>query len=303
MNRVLILGGNGYIGGSLASDLIANGYQVTVVSRSIVCNVECHQYIQLDLANNDAYKSLNLDEVDTVIDLVSYIPPNTTNVSVSTIKRALASYKNLLRHVIDKQYLFFSSGGTIYGDSLTPLGEDAPLKPVSPYGIQKCIQEEFIQKLMPKGVIMRVTNPYGGNQQVKHGVGFVGHLLNCYAMDKILTLTVPETTTRDYIDLRDLINITTAFIGRTYNGVEVFNISSGKGTSLKQMIASLCNDFSSNVISDLSRFTEKSHIRSNVLINEKVKTALNIQIDHSVIGYIKIKSKEYEAFKPSLGGI
>jgi nucleoside-diphosphate-sugar epimerase len=155
---------------------------------------------------------------------------------------------------------------------------------------------------MPKGVIMRVTNPYGGIQQVKHGVGFVGHLLNCYARNKMLTLTVPECTTRDYIDLRDLITITAAFIERSSIGVEVFNISSGKGTSLKQLIASLCSDFSSNVNNDLSRFIEKSHISSNVLINEKVKTALNIKINHSVIEYIKRKSKECDEFKSSLIG-
>ncbi|MCP3900926.1 MAG: NAD-dependent epimerase/dehydratase family protein [PVC group bacterium] len=303
MNRVLILGGNGYIGGALASNLMARGYHVTVVSRSDVSNVVCHQYIQLDLAESDAYKSLNLDEIDTVIDLVSYIPPNTENITIFDIKRSLESYGNLLKHINDKRYLFFSSGGTVYGDSSTPLSESAALKPVSPYGIQKCIQEELILKLMPKGVIMRVTNPYGGNQQVKHGVGFVGHLLNCYARDKILTLTVPECTTRDYIDLRDLMIITAALIERSSIGVEVFNISSGKATSLKQLIASLCSDFSSNVNSDLSRFIEKSHISSNVLINEKVKIALNIEINHSVIDYIKRKSKEYDEFKSSLGGI
>ena len=107
MNRVLILGGNGYIGGALASNLMACGYHVTVVSRSDVSNVVCHQYIQLDLAESDAYKSLNLDEIDTVIDLVSYIPPNTENITIFDIKRSLESYGNLLKHINDKRYFLF----------------------------------------------------------------------------------------------------------------------------------------------------------------------------------------------------
>lgn len=297
MKRVLLLGGNGYIGGSLASNLMTCGYNVTVVSRSKESNVDCHQYIQLDLAKNEAYTSLNLNEIDTVIDLVSYIPPNTQNASLPAIKRSLESYENLLRHLSSKRYLFFSSGGTVYGSSLTPLSENAPLNPVSPYGIQKCIQEELIQKLMPKGVIMRVANPYGGNQQVKHGVGFVGHLLNCYVRDKFLTLTVPECTTRDYIYIRDIIAITKAFIEHNINGVEVYNISSGMGTSLKQLIESLYRNFNSNVISDLSKFNEKSHIDKNVLMNDKLKLALNIEINCSVIEFVKNKSKEFDGLK------
>lgn len=284
MNRVLILGGNGYIGGALASNLMARGYHVTVVSRSDVSNVVCHQYIQLDLAESDAYKSLNLDEIDTVIDLVSYIPPNTENITIFDIKRSLESYGNLLKHINDKRYLFFSSGGTVYGDSSTPLSESAALKPVSPYGIQKCIQEELILKLMPKGVIMRVTNPYGGNQQVKHGVGFVGHLLDCYLNKKTLTLAVPKNTVRDYIHIDDLTYATKSVLDLNSNMVEVFNVSTSHGTSLEELIKSLHEP--SRLKLAVNDVASHNHILCNILDNSKLEKAIKFKIGSKVTRFV-----------------
>lgn len=289
MKRVLLLGGNGYIGGSLASNLMTCGYNVTVVSRSKESNVDCHQYIQLDLAKNEAYTSLNLNEIDTVIDLVSYIPPNTQNASLPAIKRSLESYENLLRHLSSKRYLFFSSGGTVYGSSLTPLNENAPLNPVSPYGIQKCIQEELIQKLMPKGVIMRVTNPYGGNQQVKHGVGFVGHLLDCYTKRKPLTLTVPNYTVRDYIHIDDLNYITEKLISLNSNGVDVFNVSTFQGTSLQELINSLHEPSKLELVVDSC--APDNHIVSNVLNNSKLEKAIKFKVQSKVTNFVNHFSK------------
>ena len=284
MNRVLILGGNGYIGGALASSLMASGYHVTVVSRSSITNIECHRYIQLDLTKNDACKSLIVDEVDTVIDLVSYIPPNTENVSVSDIKRTLESYENLLKHINDKQYLFFSSGGTVYGNSSMPLSESAPLKPVSPYGVQKCIQEELIQKLMPKGVIMRVTNPYGGIQRVKHGVGFVAHLLDCYLNKRTLTLTVPKNTVRDYIHIDDLIYATKGVLDLNSDVVEIFNISTSHGTSLEELIESLQEP--SRLALAVNDVAPHNHILCNILDNSKLENAIKFKIRSRVTHFV-----------------
>ncbi|MFD3322138.1 NAD-dependent epimerase/dehydratase family protein [Alteromonas macleodii] len=294
MNRVLILGGNGYIGGSLTSSLMASGYHVTVVSRSSTTNIECHRYIQLDLAKNDACKSLIVDEVDTVIDLVSYIPPNTENVSVSDIKRSLESYENLLKHINDKHYLFFSSGGTVYGNSSMPLSESAPLKPLSPYGIQKCMQEELIQKIMSKAVILRVTNPYGGSQKVKHGVGFVGHLLYCYEKGAPLTLSVPQCTSRDYIYISDLVHAVRCLIESKIKAFDVYNISTGVSSSLENLIDAVHDRKKLKIITDLSNFQSDFYISKNVLINRKIEDALGIKLSNKVEKYILTKSSQVD---------
>lgn len=289
MKKVLILGGNGYIGGSLASNLMQCGYHVTVISRSSVANVSCHKYISLDLSEFDAYKAIDLNEVETVIDLVSYVPPNTINVSTSELKQSLKHYECLLSHLSSKHYLFFSSGGTVYGDSPTPLNENSPLRPVSAYGIQKCIQEELIHKLMPKGVIMRVTNPYGGNQQVKHGVGFVAHLLDCYAKRKVLRLTVPDSTTRDYIHINDLLCVTERLLIEKCLGGDVFNVSTGQGTSLKQLIDSLHQPTDLKLLSDIK--VTDTFIQNNVLNNSKLSKVIDCEIESKVTHFISDSSR------------
>lgn len=289
MKKILILGGNGYIGSSLASNLMKCGYYVTIISRSSQANVPCHEYVSLDLSKSDVYKSIDLDKVETVIDLVSYVPPNTVNVSISDIKQTLKHYENLLRHLNSKHYLFFSSGGTVYGDSPTPLFENSPLKPISAYGIQKCIQEELIQKIMPNSVIMRVTNPYGGNQEVKHGVGFVGHLLDCYAKRKTLILKVPEFTTRDYIHIDDLLYVTEMLLNQKCIRGDIFNVSTGQGTSLKHLINSLDKPSDLTLLRDIRAID--TYIRNNVLNNSKLLRVIDCEIESRVTQFISDSSK------------
>lgn len=287
MNRVLILGGNGYIGSILAANLMASGYHVTIVGRSDPAEASCHKYIRLDLSARNAYKSICLDQVDIVLDLISYILPNSQGISNSEIRKVLKPYENLLTKISGKNYFFFSSGGTVYGNSSYRLDESAPLKPKSAYGIQKSIQEDLIQKIVPNGVILRVTNPYGSNQRVKNGVGLISYLLDCYVSERPLKLTVPKATTRDYIHISDLLNIVVRLISHKSRAFDVFNISTGEGSSLESLLNSVYDISRLKVDVDLSQFDESTHIFTNVLDNKKIKKHLAVDIENKVLDYIR----------------
>lgn len=287
MTKILILGASGYIGSYLTTQFSTNGYQVTAVGRSGGALLDCHRYISQDLLNVDEYDRIPFAEADVVIDLISYVPPNSAYLSNSEIRESLKSYENLLRLIGDKHYYFFSSGGAVYGDGNKPFTECSDLKPVSPYGVQKCYQEDLVQAHIKNGAILRVTNPFGGNQVVKNGVGFVGHLLDCTANKRILKLTVPSITVRDYIYLFDLSDIVLKLVSTRENGLDVFNVSSGKGVSLETLISTVNQKKNLEVQHELCKFDEQKHIFYNVLDNTKLCKKLSKNYESTVISYVE----------------
>lgn len=279
MQSVLVLGANGYLGSHICHTLKQKGYYVIGVGRSNDHNLTIDKYIQLNVADKNAIGVLANQECDIVIDLVSYILPNDSSTEMNQVRVALKHYPELLKICfIDKQYIFISSGGTVYGDAKSPCTEDSKLNPLTPYALQKVIQEEIIQKELKKYQILRVSNPYGGNQKVKHGVGFIAYVANCLENNNTIKLTVPETTVRDYIEIDDLIKTVMFFTTEKITS-SILNVSSGFGASLEMIIEHYANKKSK--IAKIERPTLQNelsgYISYNVLNNQKMIALTNIK--------------------------
>jgi UDP-glucose 4-epimerase len=144
-----------------------------------------------------------------------------------------------------RKIIFISSGGTVYGiPKYLPIDEQHPTDPLVSYGITKLTIEKYLQMYESlhgiKAVTLRVANPYGERQRIETAQGAVGVFLHHALKNRPIEIWGDGSVRRDYIYISD---VAEAFLKAVnYEGSNsVFNISSGQGTSLNELIALLEN--------------------------------------------------------------
>ena len=142
-----------------------------------------------------------------------------------------------------ERILFISSGGTIYGaPKLIPIPEDHATNPEVSYGIVKLTIEKYLKLFKAThGLdykVLRVSNPYGERQRVEAKQGAVSVFLSKALRKEPIEIWGDGSVVRDYIYVADVVE---AFLRvMRYEGAEdIFNIGSGVGKSLKQIIADI----------------------------------------------------------------
>jgi UDP-glucose 4-epimerase len=175
----------------------------------------------------------------------------------------LVSLLNLLRFMEEFEVpnMVFSSSCTVYGQpEVLPVTEQAPVKKAfSPYGNTKQISEEIIEDTVKssalKAISLRYFNPIGAHESGLIGelpIGIPNNLvpfITQTAIGKRPKLMVfgndydtPDgTAIRDYIHVVDLAKAHVVAIDRLLKGInkeslEVYNLGTGKGTSVMEAI-------------------------------------------------------------------
>lgn len=240
--KVMIVGGNGFIGGNLSRYLQKAGYEVIVfdTSRPAV-DIPGIRYVTGNFfKENDLIPYL--PEMDVVIHAVSSINPGNSNELymqgydndfVYSVRLADYSIKYKF------QLIFLSSGGTVYGvQKNMPITEEAICVPVNHYGnLKLCVENTyrtFITQSKADIKIARIANPYGAGQDYRRGVGLIDAVIKCALQKKPVNI-MGGGIVRDYIHIDDVCAMLERLMH--YTGPEsVFNIGSGVGTSQTQII-------------------------------------------------------------------
>ncbi len=190
-----------------------------------------------------------------------------------SVEQPLLYYENNLNSLIyllqclskkDKAAFIFSSSCTVYGQAEEmPITENAPVKPAeSPYGNTKQIGEEIIVdtcKVTPqlKAIALRYFNPIGAHPSAEIGelpIGVPQNLVPFITQagvglrDQLSVFgddypTPDGTCIRDYIHVVDLakahvVALQRILQGKSEGNYEVFNIGTGKGSSVLEVIES-----------------------------------------------------------------
>jgi UDP-glucose 4-epimerase len=141
-----------------------------------------------------------------------------------------------------QRFVYASSGGTVYGKShYLPMDEEHPCNPLGSYGIVKNTVERYIMMYASKNqfsyLIARPSNPYGPRQNYTKNQGLIAKLIYSGMHQEEVTIWGDGSATRDYIYIDDLTNFLT--IAGLSNESGVFNVGSGTGMSINQIIESL----------------------------------------------------------------
>ncbi len=248
--RCLILGGAGFLGSHLANRLLREQNNIiTVFDREMASfsNIKTvHNNLRMVTGNFGAdynFREL-LENQEIVYHLVSTTVPSTSNIKLAEeIQDNVIPTIKLLEACVEqrvKKIVFLSSGGTVYGGGKTaPLKEEDEQMPICSYGIQKLTIERYIHLYFHLyGLdyrIVRLANPFGPFQNPRGKVGAVTTFLWKIMHDEDITIFGDGSVVRDYIYVDDAMDGITEIINQE-SDIKVFNLGSGKGYSLREII-------------------------------------------------------------------
>ena len=250
--RITVLGGLGFLGSHICRALVARGDTVRIFDklyarRKLVEDIETQvEILEGDISRPDDVLGA-ISEAEVVINLVHTTVPGSSMMDpgYDVSSNVLASVKWLARlnETEVKRLFFVSSGGTVYGIPRTnPITEEHPTDPISSYGITKLTIEKYVAMYANMfGVdhrILRPSNVYGEGQRLNIGQGVIGVMADRAARGEPLEVWGTGQNLRDYLHVDDLVAGMMALLG--YAGSHrIFNISSGRGHSLLEIIAAL----------------------------------------------------------------
>ena len=257
--KYIVTGGAGFIGSNLVDKLIENNHEVIVIDdlslgkkRNINKKLEFHK---LNIASFDPTKKwVNLDKigklfdgVDTIFHLAAKtrVQPsitnpylwNTVNVSGTLNLLNLARIHNVRRFV-------FSSSSSVYGnvsEENLPTPETAPKNPLSPYGLQKLVGEQYCKLYSTihdiDTVCLRYFSVYGERQPTKGDYSLVmGIFANLRLEGKPLTINGDGEQRRDFTYVGDVVsaNIKASMSDKVGRG-EILNVGNGDNRSVNDI--------------------------------------------------------------------
>lgn len=268
--RVLVIGGNGFIGSHVVDSLLASGCTVRVLSRHperFRTPLPAVDYRQDDFRDKMALAEA-LVGIDAVFHLVSTTFPGTANLDPKTdVDENLIGTLSLMETMLGvgiNRLLYMSSGGTVYGiPQQVPVPEHHPLSPINSYGIVKVAIEHFIDMyrntrgLSP--IIIRASNPFGPRQGNSGLQGVVSTFVDNIRAGRAIEIWGDGSVVRDYIDVRDLAEFCVR--AGTSQKEGAYNAGSGQGVSLNELI---------DMMNEVIGFNIKPNYRKGRLIDVPV---------------------------------
>lgn len=271
---VLVTGGAGYIGSHTCIELLKSGEEIIIVDNFSNSKPEVLDKIK-EITGKD-FKFYEVDLLDKEkLDKVFEENPNIDSVihfaGLKAVGESVAKpveyYHNnvtgtLILLEVMKKYnckkIVFSSSATVYGNPKTvPIKEDFPLSTTNPYGSTKLMIEQILNDVYVSDnewsvILLRYFNPIGAHKSGKIGEnpnGIPNNLMpyiNQVAVGKLDHLNVfgNDYSTKDGTGVRDYIHVVDLSIGhlralekaRTITGVKVYNLGTGKGYSVLEIV-------------------------------------------------------------------
>lgn len=262
---VLVSGGAGYIGSHTCRHLLAAGYELVVIDNFY----SGHRWAvpqQARLVEGDigdyamVSEILRRHQIDAVVHFAGHV------VVPESVREPLKYYRNntvasnrLLQACIDTgvEKFIFSSTAAVYGTPATlPVGEEAGVQPINPYGTSKLMTEWMLRDLAASGVrfryvALRYFNVAGARLDGTLGQATPNatHLIKvaceaaCGIRDGVTIYgtdypTADGTCIRDYIHVDDLASAHVAALDylRDNNDSQILNCGYGQGFSVRQIL-------------------------------------------------------------------
>lgn len=248
---MLIFGGTGFVGRHLCSALFSSGQKATVVSRAPDKNFVASMsplISALTLEEFQANETDLLEKHNTIIYAASRSVPGTFIGSPwleyeENVQPAMQLFCKASQINKDMRIVFISSGGTIYGTHHThPIKEDAPVEPISPYGLGKATIEQGLEYLgRTRDLdyrILRVSNPFG-RWQSNPKQGIIPIAINAIQNDKPIVVFGQGHQVRDFIDADDLAEGILSAARSENCKQSILNIGSGHGITISEVFTML----------------------------------------------------------------
>jgi len=249
--EILVTGGAGFIGSHIVDRLLDEGFKVRVLdnlSTGDITNLAQHQnkksfqFIEGDIRNFDLLKKTvkGVDAVFHEAALVS-VTRSVENPLLSNEVNVTGTV-NLLKACVDahvKRFVYASSCA-VYGDTETlPNHENLAPKPLSPYAVDKLAAENYAKVFHDvyglETVSLRYFNVYGPRQKYGPYSGVISIFINRLLENKPPIICGDGEQTRDFINIKDVVEANMLALSKRKAVGEVFNISTGEATTINNL--------------------------------------------------------------------
>jgi UDP-glucose 4-epimerase len=268
--KVLIAGGAGYIGSTVASACLDAGITPVILDNLSTGRIEFAQgriFYHGDIADGELIDKIFAEhpDIDAVVHAAALIVvPESVEQPLRYYRENVAKSVDFIDHLLRNgvtRYLF-SSSGSIYapGPDLT-VDESSPLAPTNPYSRSKVMMEQVLEDATVasklRAISLRYFNPIGADPQLRSGLQsrrpthLLGRLLTAVENDEEFEITGVDWPTRDGTGIRDYIHVWD--LARAHvralerfdevippgneRRYEVINLGTGSGTTVREFIA------------------------------------------------------------------
>ena len=242
----LVTGGAGFIGSHMVDRLLELDYRVVVVddlSQGKIKNIDQQAvFYHTDITQPSVAEVFQKEQPDLVFHMAAQAsvsnstrdPIFDAEVNVLGTLRILESAR---RMGVDK-IIYSSTGGALYGNAETlPCSDDAPVAPVSPYGMSKHAAERYLdyyyRQYRQNFTSLRYGNVYGPRQNPEGEAGVVAIFTAMMLEGKRPEIFGDGTQERDFVAVSDVIDANIAAID--YGDGKAFNIANGELVSVNQI--------------------------------------------------------------------
>ena len=311
MKNLLLLGGGGFIGSNLIKCLTQYNGSLTLFAVEPK-DADIHrlyglqiQIYRISLEDTDNLETIIVEHsIDTVVHLVSTLVPGSSyDEYIKEIRSIIIPSIDLLKVCTEKNvmFVFFSSGGTIYGNRKTnmPFSETDETAPISYYGQAKQMMEQAILFMHRthnlKYLIVRPSNAYGKGQNLKGNQGLIAVSLGNILANKPIHVWGDGSAVRDYIYIEDLCK---AFCSLLINDITdtTVNIGSGVGYSVNEVLQYI-RDVTSIDFDVIYEKARSADISTMILDTSRLNSFINMQytsLAKGIESFYKFLKREYE---------
>ena len=270
--KILITGGAGYIGSTIASALADAGHTPILLDSLITGREEfakLHTFYHADIADQEAVRQIFSDHPDiyaTIHCAALIVVPESVEKPYEYYNENVVKSMRFVKQLADLGYhrVVFRSSAAIY--DVVPgfmVREGSPLMPLSPYSRTKYMMEmvlkDFCKAYGLNAIALRYFNPIGADPKMRTGlhIQYPSHLIGklvsvAMGYEEVFNLTGVDWPTRDGSGLRDYIHVwdlaqahlkaVEKFDKAIREGSEeglpytVINLGSGNGVTVKEFV-------------------------------------------------------------------
>jgi UDP-glucose 4-epimerase len=269
--KALVAGGAGYIGSTIASACLDAGITPVILDSLVRGRGEFTRgraFYEGDIADGALVDRIFAEhpEISVVVHCAALIVvPESVADPIgyyeANVAKSLAFVGHLHRNDCDR--IVFSSSAAVYrAEDGSPVDEDSPLAPQSPYARTKAVCEEMFADIAlagPRVLSLRYFNPIGADPKMRTGLQLkrpshaLGMLIQAHQEGRAFPVTGTDYPTRDGSGIRDYVHVwdlAAAHIAAIERFDSILagerrsiaiNLGTGSGTTVRELCAAFNN--------------------------------------------------------------